>query len=33
MSRNLRDGEVIEGILSLLKYEKTENLEDADIII
>ena len=30
---NLRDGEVIEGILSILKYEKTENLEDADIII
>lgn len=30
---NLRDGEVIEGILSRLKYSKAETLEDADIII
>ena len=30
---NLRDGEVIEGILSRLQYSKAETLEDADIII
>lgn len=30
---NLRDGEVIEGILEKLKYEKTDNLEEADVII
>ncbi len=30
---NLRDGEVIEGILSKMQYEKTENLQEADVII
>ena len=30
---NFRDGEVIEGILQQLRYQKTTNLEDADVII
>lgn len=30
---NFRDGEVIEGILQQLRYQKTTNLEEADVII
>lgn len=30
---NFRDGEIIEGILTRLKYQKAQNLEDADVIL
>ena len=30
---NFRDGEIIEGILTCLKYQKAQNLEDADVIL